>query len=167
MNVEKQNVQNAQALSINLSQKDEIDQKVDYYKSLITTYSNLGTAIENKILVEADEYTKNKLIIEKLETENRIFSMKGFFEMWLERSRDYDSKFAMITKEVNEKFDETYVKFKEIAQNHIILKSFVDKYEAEPDKSQRIKNEFYALIKFEVMKSTGSKQEFVVGGQKK
>lgn len=167
MNPQKESVQNAQALSLNLSQKDEIDQKVDYYKSLIQTYANLANAIEEKVKTETDEYTKNKLIIEKLETENRIFSMKGFFEMWLERSRDYDAKFAMITKEVNEKFDETYTQFKEIAKHHLVLKSFVDKYEAEPDKTQRIKNEFYALIKFEVMKATKSKEAFSVGEQKK
>ncbi|MBK7362930.1 MAG: hypothetical protein IPJ01_11600 [Micavibrio sp.] len=167
MNPQKQSVQNAQALSLNLSQKDEIDQKTDYYKSLIKTYSDLVESIDKKVETETDEYTKNKLIIEKVETENKIFSMKGFFEMWLERSRDYDSKFAMITKECNDKFDETFEKFKEISKLNILLSSWLQKYESEPDKNQRIKNEFYALIKFEVMKATNSKEAFNVGAEKK
>lgn len=167
MNPQKESVQNAQALSLNLSQKDEIDQKVNYYKSLIQTYADLANAIDEKVKTETDEYTKNKLIIEKLETENRVFSMKGFFEMWLQRSTEYDTKFAMITKEVNEKFDETYAEFKELAKANVIYTSIVTKYEAEPDKNQRIKNEFYALIKFEVMKSNNSKESFNLAGQKK
>jgi len=167
MNPQKESVQNAQALSLNLSQKDEIDQKLNYYKSIIKAYSDLIDAIDKKVEAETDEYTKNKLILEKLETENRIESQKGFFEMWLTRSRDYDAKFAMISNECNEKFDETYAKFKEIAESNIILKSFVAKYDAEPEKTQRIKNEFYALIKYEVMKATNSKEAFAVGGQKK
>jgi hypothetical protein len=166
MNQGKQNQQNAQALSLNLSQKDEIDQKCNYYKSIIKTYSDLCDAIDKKIEKTDDDYEKCKLIIEKLDVEDRIFSMKGFFEMWLQRSNDYDKKFAMITQECNDKFDETYAKFKELAKTNIILTSFVQKYEAEPDKNQRIKNEFYALIKFEVMKATKSKEEFTVGGQK-
>ena len=94
MNQQKQNAQNAQALALNLSQKDEIDQKVEYYKSLITTYSDLIESIDEKLKTETDEYTKNKLIIEKIETENNIVSKKGFFEMWLARSKDWDSKSA-------------------------------------------------------------------------
>lgn len=161
MNIQKQNAQEAQALSLNLAQKDEIDQKVDYHKSLIQTYSNLVIAIEKKVESETNEYTKCKLIIEKLEAENKIVSQKGFYEMWLARSRDWDSKFALINKECNEKFDETYFKFKELFKDHIILKTYIERYDNEPDKNQRIKNEFYALIKYEVMKATNSKENFL------
>jgi hypothetical protein len=61
MNPQKESVQNAQALSLNLSQKDEIDQKVNYYKSIIKTYADLANAIDEKVKTETDEYTKKQI----------------------------------------------------------------------------------------------------------
>lgn len=167
MNQEKVNRQNAQELALNLSQKDEIDQKCDYYKSLIKTYANLVDAIEKKIEKTEDDYEKCKLEIEKLDVEDRIFSMKGFFEMWLQRSNEYDKKFAMITKECNEKFDEIESKAKELSNKNPILKMAMDNYNATEEKTQRLKNEYYAMLKFEVIKANPHmKLEYNVGGQK-
>jgi len=161
MKIQKQNASDVQALALDLSQRDEIDQKVEYYKSLIQVYSDLDNVIDKKIESESDEYNKCKLTIEKLELGNKIFSMKAFFEMWLTCKRDYDAKFSLLTKECNEKFDEVYAKFKELFSNHLILKTYIEGYDNNPDKSQRIKNEFYALIKYEVMKATQSKESFL------
>lgn len=169
----KQNAQNAQALSINLSQKDEIDQKLNYYKSIIKTFSDLSEAIDKKIETFTDDDLKNpdkvieksRLILEALDIDNRIFSMKGFLEMWLARSNDYDKKFAMITAEVNEKFEQVEARAKEIARVNIMLLSAMTQYNQLPEdkRTQRIKNEYYALLKFEVMKADGGKDIFDVG----
>jgi hypothetical protein len=170
---QKQNAQNAQALSINLSQKDEIDQKLNYYKSIIKTFADLSEAIDKKLETFTAEDDKNpdkvieksRFILEALDIDNRIFSMKGFLEMWLARSADYDKKFAMITAEVNEKFAEVEAKAKHLAKVNIMLLSAMTQYDnlPESEKTQRIKNEYYALIKYEVMKAEGNKEVFDVG----
>ena len=87
MNIKKKNAEEAKMLSLDLQQKTEIDQKVNYYKSILKTFEELNLAIDEKIAVletkeDADsKYQKNKLIIEKLETENATFEKKKFFEM--------------------------------------------------------------------------------------
>jgi hypothetical protein len=165
MNQEKQNQQNAQALVANLSQKDEIDQKCEYYKSIIVTYANLCDAIDKKIESSTDDYEKCKLTIEKLDTEDRIFSMKGFFEMWLERSKDYDKKFEIISKECNDRFDEIESLARDLALKNPMLKMAMANYDAQEEKPQRVKNEYYALLKYEVLKANPlmRKEEYSVG----
>lgn len=170
---QKQNAQNAQALSMNLSQKDEIDQKLNYYKSIIKTFADLSEAIDKKLETFTADDDKNpdkviekcKLTLEALDIDNRIFSMKGFLEMWLARSNDYDKKFAMITAEVNEKFEQVEAMAKDLAKVNIMLLSAMTHYNQLPEaeKTQRIKNEYYALLKYEVMKANGGKDIFDVG----
>ena len=162
----KKNQQNAQSLAQKLSQKDEIDQKTEYYKSLILVSSNLADCIEKKIENETDEYTKNKLIIEKLELENKIFSQKGFYEMWLRIGKDWETDFAPILNECDKMFDEFQEKAKVIAEKNTALKQVMERYDKE-EKTLRTRVEYYALIKYEVMKATSSKEEYSLGGQNK
>lgn len=160
-----QNSENAQMLALDLQQKEQIDSKINYYKTMLKAYEDLAEVISKKVLffdsIELsqksldDIYEKNKLILEKLEIENTIFNKKQFFEMWLKRSADYEQKFAMITAECNEKFDEVEAQAKEIALGNIRLKSYMDKYDKEENKEQRIKNEYYLLLKYEITKLTG------------
>lgn len=159
------NSENAQALALDLQQKEQIDNKVNHYKTMLKAYEDLAEVISKKILhIESielsqktldDIYEKNKLILEKLEIENTIFNKKQFFEMWLKRSAEYEQKFALITEECNEKFDEVEAEAKEIALTNIKLKSYMEKYDAEENKDQRIKNEYYLLLKYEITKITG------------
>lgn len=175
-----QNSENAQMLALDLQQKEQIDSKINYYKTMLKAYQDLAEVINKKVLfidsIELsqksldDVYEKNKLILEKLEIENTIFNKKQFFEMWLKRSADYEQKFAIINAECNEKFDEVEAQAKEIALGNIRLKSYMDKYDKEEhleDKNkdrgfddflsyrQRIKVEYYLLLKYEITKLTG------------
>ena len=159
------NSENAQALALDLQQKEQIDNKINHYKTMLKAYEDLAEVISKKILhydsIELsqktldDIYQKNKLILEKLEIENTIFNKKQFFEMWLKRSSEYEQKFAMITKECEEKFDETEAEAKELALTNIKLKSYMEKYDKEENKDQRIKNEYYLLLKYEITKIKG------------
>lgn len=161
MNQLKKNAESAKSLSMDLQQKVEIDQKLDYYKAILKAYEDLGKAIDQKVeeLEESTDaqsvYQKNKLIIEKLENSNNIFEKKKFFEMWLSRSTEYDRKFALITKECNEKFDELESVARALAENNIQLKSFMNKYDSEENKDQKVKNEYYLLLKYQVAKIKG------------
>ena len=158
---QKKSAENAKSLSLDLQQKNEIDQKLDYYKSILKAFEELSLSIEEKInalkdLEDAEsKYQKSKLIIEKLEAENSLFEKKKFFEMWLKRSNEYDERFAMITKECNDMYDEVFEKAKELSVNNSKLKSFIEKFEKEENPEQKLKNEFYLLIKYEVSKITG------------
>lgn len=161
MNQVKKNSEEATALSLDLQQKEEIDQKVNYYKGIIKAYAELSSAIDKKIesigesTIPSDIYEKSKLTIEKLEADNSIAEKKKFFEMWLKRSAEYDKKFAIITEECNAKFDEVEAQARAIAEKNIKLKSYMTKYDLEEDKNQKIKNEYYLLLKYEITKITG------------
>lgn len=164
---QKKSAENAKSISLDLQQKTEIDQKLDYYKSILKAYEELSSSIEEKIIClnekgDSDsKYQKSKLIIEKLESDNSLFEKKKFFEMWLKRSNEYDERFALITKECNDMFDSVYEKAKELSLKNLKLKSFVDKFEKEENPDQKLKNEFYLLIKYEVSKITGREIEYV------
>lgn len=156
----KKNAEDAKMISLDLQQKDQIDQKVNYYKSIIKTNADLSEAITKKIemLEEATDadsiYNKCKLNLELLEIDNTIFEKKKFFEMWLNRSSEYEKKFALITKECEEKFVELEAEARVVAETNAILKSYMTKFDAEENKDQRIKNEYYLLLKYEVGKIT-------------
>lgn len=155
----KRNAEDAKMIVLDLKQKDEIDQKVNYYKSLIQTYSDLSEAITKEIEVKTIDkmhslYDVCKLKLELLEIDNIIFEKKKFFEMWLERSAEYDKKFALITKEREEKFSEVEAEARVLAETNIMLKSFMTKFDAEENKTDRMKNEYYLLLKYEVGKLT-------------
>ena len=164
----KINSEDAKMISLDLQQKTEIDQKVNYYKSILKAYDDLSNSIDKKIerlnqsLGEdvnaqgADGlYERSKLMIEKLEANNSLYEKKKFFEMWLQRSSDYDKKFALLNKECEEKFDEVEAEAKAIALTNIDLQSKMNKYDLEPNKDVKMKTEYYLLLKYEVGKITG------------
>ena len=169
MNQSKKNAEDAKVLSLDLQQGVEIEQKIEYYKSILKAHEQLINAIDGKIekislsigdnppsIVYADEhYEISKLTIEKLEAENTMFDKKKFFEMWLKRSSEYENKFAAITKDCEDNFDKVESEAKEIAKGNIKLQSYMGKYEAEENKTQKLKNEYYLLLKYEVTKISG------------
>jgi len=167
MNQRKQNQKDAQELAIDLKQKEEIDQKVDYYKSILKAYEHLSDAIQKKIdelepLEDANSlYEKSKLIIEKLESNNIIFEKKKFFEMWMKRSVEYDRKFALITKEYNDNFEALKVEAERLAPTNLRLSQALEMFNKEENLDQKGRNEFYLLLKYEVGRATG-KVKFAV-----
>jgi hypothetical protein len=169
MNQSKKNAEDAKMLSLDLQQGVEIEQKIEHYKTILKAYGELVNAIDGKIeklslsigdnppaIVNADvNYEISKLTIEKLDAENTILDKKKFFEMWLKRSAEYEKKFATITKECEENFEQVESEAKEIAKGNIKLQSYMGKYEAEENKTQKLKNEYYLLLKYEVTKISG------------
>lgn len=164
----KRNAEDAKMISLDLQQGTEINQKVEYYKSILKAYNDLSNAIDKKIEIlnvklGADEssqgadglYERSKLTIEKLEADNSLYEKKKFFEHWLGRSAEYEKKFALITKECEEKFEEVQAEARVYAEGNIKLKSYMTKYDAEQTPDQKMKNEYYLLLKYEVSKITG------------
>ena len=158
----KRNAEDAKIISLDLQQGTEINQKVEYYKSILKAYNELSTAIGLKIealgnkMGDADvAYEISKLSIEKLEADNSLYEKKKFFEHWLGRSAEYEKKFALITKECEEKFVEVEAEARVYAEGNIKLKSYMTKYDAEQTPDQKMKNEYYLLLKYEVSKITG------------
>lgn len=167
-NNDKRNAEDAKAISLDLKDGTEINQKMEYYKSILKAYEDLSNSIANKIAfinekLGADAegqgadglYEKSKLTIEKLEVDNTIYEKKKFFEHWLSRSAEYGKKFAIITKECEGKFEEVEAEARVIAEGNIKLKSYMTKWDAEENKDQKMKNEYYLLLKYEVGKIIG------------
>ena len=157
----KKNAEDAKMISLDLRNGDEIKTKVEYYKSILKAYDDLSVATQDKIdIIDAthspsasDRYDRAKLVIEKLESQNAISEKKRFFEMWLARELEYDKKFAIVTKECNDNFDSVVAQATVLAEKDMKLKSYMTKFEMEENVSQKTKNEYYLLLKFEVGKA--------------
>ena len=80
-----QNSENAQMLALDLQQKEQIDSKINFYKTMLKAYEDLAEVINKKVLfidsIELsqrsldDVYEKNKLILEKLEIERYFYKI--------------------------------------------------------------------------------------------
>lgn len=169
----EKNSNDAKALSLDLQQKEEIDTKLGYYKSVLKAHADLCSAIDAKIAIleksgggifsgieKSEEFIKYeiaKLRIEKCEAENTINEKKQFFEMWLGRSVEYDKTFAILTEECNRNFAQVEAEAQKLAEGNIKLRSFITKYglEKEENKTQKMKNEYFLLLKYEITKITG------------
>jgi hypothetical protein len=161
----KKNSEYVKILLKDLQRKTEIDQKVDYYKAILKAYDLKSETLSKKIEVLEIKHNNSKenydygydlscLIIIKIELDDAIFEKKKFFEMWLSRGKEYDDKFNILSKDCNDNFDEVQNKAKELAEKNVKLKSHIEKFEKEENPSQRLKNEYYLLIKYEVYKAT-------------
>lgn len=163
MNQQKKNAEDAKSLSLQLNEITEIEQKIDYYKSIIKAFDDLSLNLDKKIeSINSIEFpTIDNLIelsrikIEKLNVDSSLYEKKKFFEHWLKRKGEYDKKFDIITKECNENFDQYQEKAKKIAEKNIKFKSFIDKFEQEQNVSQRLKNEYYLMLKYEITRLEG------------
>jgi len=165
MNQRKENQKEAKALALDLKQKEEIDQKVEYYKSILKAHEDLGVAIKAKILAidecfDVDNvYNKQKLVIEELETSNALFEKKKFFEMWLKRSTEYDRKFALITEEYNKNFTTLLEKARDLSYQHLRIAQILHRYDKEAESiasDQKALNELYLLLRYEIGRATGN-----------
>lgn len=150
-------------------QKPEIDQKVAYYKGVIYSTNNLINSIDELIKrgyklekgswlfpfskkIMLDVYDVSKLEIEKLEAGYKLEAQKNYFEMALERSAEYDKKFAILSAECEARFDEIMHFAKQVASYNIRLASVIDKYDNK-DNNQKLRVEYYLYLKQEVENS--------------
>lgn len=150
-----------------LEQKPEIDTKIAYYKETMLGIDSVMDAIDKRIKrgyikesfrilflpvnkrVYLDDYDKARLLLEKKRAGLDLFEKKRYFEMWLERKKQYEEKFAEIEKECNLNYDRVYEMAKEVCKYNMRLKSVFDAYKNE-NNDIKIKVEFYLYIKQEV-----------------
>ena len=85
--------------------------------------------------------------------------------MWLRIGKDWETDFAPILNECDKMFDELQEKARVVAEKNKALKQVMEHYDNTEEKTLRIRVEYYALIKYEVMKATSSKEEYSLGGQ--
>ena len=163
MNQQKKNAEDAKSLSLQLNEINEIEQKIDYYKSIIKAFDDLSGYYNQKIeaMSNIENPTVDNLIeiakikIEKLNLDSSVYEKKKFFEHWLKRKAEYDKKFEILTKECNENFEQVESKAKSIAEKNIKFKSFIDKFAQEQNVTQKIKNEYYLMLKYEITRLEG------------
>jgi hypothetical protein len=150
-----------------LKQKPEIDEKISFYKNVLKSSADLVESISERIKkgytvekfkflgvsiskrVMLDSYDVAKLEIEKIETESKIYAQKNYFENWLKRSKDYETKFDEITRECNERWDDVFAKAEGIRTENVRLNMSMSKY-SNPDNDQDMKNKFFLYLKQEV-----------------
>lgn len=166
-------IQETEKLVELLKQKPEIDEKINYYKGVLKatdqqiksiqkrvergytteTFKFLGVPIVKKIML--DEYNIAKLEIEKLDAESKIFYQQQYFENWLSRSRDYETKMAEIKADCNANFDKVIEEAVEVAKSNIRLNTVMAEYpKKNPDhKDERVKIEYFLYCKKEVENS--------------
>ncbi len=150
-----------------LKQKPEIDQKIKYYKEVIKATDNLINSIDERVskgfTVESfrfigvnvnkrvllDSYDAAKLVIEKQEAENKLYTQKNYFESWLKRSAEYDKKYSEIIADCDANFDAIMAEAEIISQQNIRLANVMKAY-SNPDNNQKLKTEYYLYCKQEV-----------------
>lgn len=150
-----------------LEQKPEIDKKVSYYKETILGIDGVISAINERIArgytteklkflgisiekkVQLDSYDKSKLILEKKRAELDLWEKKRYFEMWLQRSKDYEKKFAELKAECEEKYDSIYAQAEEARKTNLRLNDVMSAYKNE-NNDVKIKVEFYLYLRQEV-----------------
>lgn len=163
MNQQKKNAEDAKSLSLQLNEITEIEQKIEYYKSIVKAFDDLSGYYNQKI--EAMSLIENptvdnlielaKIKIEKLNLDSSVYEKKKFFEHWLKRKAEYDKKFELLTKECNENFEQVEYKAKKISETNVKFKSFIDKFAQEQNVTQKLKNEYYLMLKYEITRLEG------------
>jgi predicted adenine nucleotide alpha hydrolase (AANH) superfamily ATPase len=162
-----------------LSQKPEIDRKLAFYEGTMYAiekmFNNIDDRINKGYLYEErtifgfikikvkkflDEYDIGKLEVEKHELEAEVFAKQGFYKQWLNRSKEYETRFEEITLECNEHFDDMFEKAKEIAVKHgqLRLGTTIQQWEKEENPDQKKKNDFYLYMRREVTNHFNSKK---------
>ena len=130
-----------------LEAKPEIDNKVQYYKSVIEASANLIEEINNKFLTEKDTYVIAKLKLEKIEAETTLHYNKQYFENWLDRTRDYDVKYAEIVRDCNENYDSIISQGNVIKENNPMLQMIMGEHSKLENVEDKIRVEYYLLVK--------------------
>jgi hypothetical protein len=153
-----------------LKQKPEIDEKIKFYRGVLVatdtqikaietrvkrgyqteTFRFIGFPISKKILL--DEYDIAKLEIEKLEAESKLFHQQQYFENWLSRSRDYEVKYAEITKDCEANYDTIFSEACAIKHLNPRLSQVMDAYDNK-DNNLKTKTEYFLYLKQEVENS--------------
>lgn len=150
-----------------LEQKPEIDKKVKYYKETMLGIDGVMSAIDERIArgyttekfkflgipvekrVYLDEYDKSKLILEKKRAELDLWEKKRYFDMWLQRSKDYDKKFAELKAECEANYDSIYAQAEEARKTNLRLNDVMSAYKNE-NNDIKIKVEYYLYLRQEV-----------------
>jgi len=150
-----------------LEQKPEIDKKIKYYKETllgidgvmkaiderisrgytIETFKFLGISVTKRVML--DEYDKSKLILEKKRAELDLFEKKRYFEMWLDRSKEYDKKFKELEAECNENYERIYSLAEEARKTNLRLNDVMSAYKND-NNDIKIKVEYYLYLRQEV-----------------
>ncbi len=130
-----------------LGAKPEIDNKVQYYKSVIQASINLIEEINTKLLTETDTYIKSKLELEKIETENALHYSKQYFEIWLDRTRDYDVKYAEILRDCNENYDTIISEGNVVKEHNPILQMIMGEHSKIENVEDKVRVEYYLCVR--------------------
>lgn len=170
-----------------LGQSDEIDRKLKFYEGTMLAIQDIYDKIEERIkrgyLLEErsflgifkikvkkflDSYDIGKLQLEKHDLEAEVFIKKGFFTIWKKRKAEYDQRFEEISRECNEKFEETLEKAKDVAaKGQIRLQHTIDRYNKEEEENgkhgQKEKNDFYMYMRKEITNHINHHKDKKVG----
>lgn len=150
-----------------LEQKPEIDSRVTFYKESLLAIDKIMEAIDERIergyttetfrllgfpvtkKIHLDSYDIGKLSLEKKSAEASLFEKKRYFEMWMDRRKEYDAKFAELKADCDRRFDEIYSQAQEVMKTNPRLSDVMNSYKNE-NNDIKIKVEFFLYIKQEV-----------------
>ncbi len=150
-----------------LKQKPEIDQKIKYFKEVLRSTDALIKGIDNRIevgftlenfrfmgmdvkkRVMLDDYAIARLSLEKYEAENKLFTQQNYFESWLQRSAEYEKKYAEIVADCEANWDLIMEEANQYRKQNFRLNGVMEAYK-NPDNDQKLKTEYYLYCKQEV-----------------
>lgn len=150
-----------------LKSKDQVEQKLKYYKELLLNSQKIHESIQKRIKVGKikstamvfgiipvlkstvlDNLDIARLEKELIEIEDVVFNQQQYYEAWMSRKRDNDLKVDEVTRECNQNFNEVLERAKKITSNPRLTNELANYKNDKND--QRIKTEFYLYLKQEI-----------------
>lgn len=150
-----------------LGQKPEIDKNISFYKESMLSLDSIINAIGDRVKrgyttesfrflglpitkkIHLDSYDLGKLVLERQRAEFDLFQKKRYFEMWMDRRKEYDAKFAELKADCDSRYDEIYSQAQEVMKTNLRLSDVMNSYKNE-NNDIKIKVEFFLYIKQEV-----------------
>lgn len=130
-----------------LKSKPEIDKKTTHYKSLIASYAKLIDSIDVKLLDEKDNYISSKLELERIDAETSKFYSEQFYAIWLDRTKDYEIKYAKISDECEANYDKIIAEGEVVRKHNFILHAIMGEHSKLENVESGMRTEFYLLVR--------------------
>ena len=146
-------------------QKPEIDFRINYFREILIALDAMMKGINRKLKVSvkdvyllfgfiplfqmAGKYDRAKLKKEYYDLDLEIYQKKNFYEIWLQRKNEYETKFELMLKEMDAHFDWIIQESLRVSEKNLRLANAMAKYKNE-NKDVQLKLEYYLYLKQEV-----------------
>lgn len=130
-----------------LQSEPEIKNKVHHYESVIKSSEKLVKAIDSKLSNCTDDYEAAKLELEKIDAEQKVFNSMQYYQIWSQRTVDYDFRYKEIVEECNANYDTIIAEGEVVRKTNPIINMIMVKHSEMEKVDDRLRVEFYLVVR--------------------